>query len=90
MVDQNVKKLEDFGVAIASGNPVLLPTVDAKDVMATMRLLSPEEMWDKLATDYAAVSASMAAIARSRFHDFRMRDGDTTMQTQHRFDYMVN
>lgn len=32
----------------------------------------------------------MAAIARSRFHEFRMRDGDTIVQTHHRFDQMAN
>ena len=56
---------------------MLLQSLDAKGVMATMMLLSSEDKWDKLATDYAAVSTAMAVIARSRFHDFRMRDGDT-------------
>ena len=29
-------------------------------------------------------------MARSRFNDFRIRDGDTVVQTQHRFDQVVN
>ena len=32
----------------------------------------------------------MAVVARSCFKEFRMRDGDTVVQTQHRFDRMVN
>lgn len=47
------------------------------------------EKWNKLATGYAFVSASMTAVARSRFDDYRMRDGDTIAQTQHRFDQLV-
>ena len=59
-------------------------------MMATMMLPSTTQKWTKLATDYAAVSASMASNARTRFHDFRMRDGDLVVQAQHRFDELVN
>ena len=43
-----------------------------------------------MATDCAAVSASMAVVARSRFKEFRMWDGDTIGQTQNLFDQVVN
>ena len=86
MVDQHVRKLEDFNAAIARANTVLLQTLEAKDVMATMMLLPPKEKWNELGADDAAVLASIAAIARPRFHDSRMRDGDTVVQTQHMFD----
>lgn len=42
---------------------MLLQTLEAKVVMATMMLMSPKEMRNKLATDYAVVLPSMAAIA---------------------------
>ena len=76
MVDRDIKRSEDFDAAIASANLVILQTLEPEDVMATMMLPSLAKKWAKLATDYTAVSASMAVIARSRFHDFRMRDGD--------------
>ena len=90
MVDHDIIRYEDFDAAIARANSVLLQTLEPKDVMTTMMLPSPAEKWTKLVTDYAAILASMAAIARSRFHDFRMRDDDSVVQTQHRFDEMVN
>ena len=65
---------------------MLLHTLDVIDVMATMMLLTLEEKKSKLAT----VSTSMAAIARSRFHDFKVWDGDTVVQAQRKFDQMVN
>ena len=85
IVDRETKLSEDFDASMARANSVLLSTLEPKDVMATMMLPSPAEKWDKLSSDYAAVSAQMATIARSRFNDFRMRDGDTVVQTQHRF-----
>ena len=47
----------------------------------TMMVPSLEEKWNSLATDYAVVSPWMAVVAISRFHDFRMRDGDTIVHT---------
>lgn len=61
---------------VARANPVLLQTLESRDVMATMMLLTSTTKWAKLANDYDAVSASMGALARSHFHEFRMRDGD--------------
>ena len=90
MVDQETKRYEDFDAAIARANSVLLQTLDPKDVMATLMLPTPAQKWAKLAEDYAAISTSMASNARSRFHEFRMRDGDSVIETQHRFDQMVN
>ena len=58
--------------------------------MATLLQQSSAEKRLKLATDYAAISVYMATNALSRFHDFKMRDGDSVRQTQHRFDHLVN
>ena len=77
-VDRETKLSKDFDASMARANSVLLSTLEAKDVMATMMLPSPAEKWDKLSSDYAAVSAQMAIVARSRFNDFRMRDGCKT------------
>lgn len=55
MVDQNVRKLGDFDAAMARANLVLLQTLKAKDVTASIMPLSPEEKWNKSATDYVAV-----------------------------------
>ena len=90
MVDSDNKKIDDFDASVARANSVLLQTLEAKDIMATLLLKSPAEKWLKLATDYAAISVSMATNALSRFHDFKMRDGDSVLQTQHRFDQLVN
>ena len=40
MEDKDVRKLEDFDAAISRSHSVLLQTLEAKDVMATMRLLT--------------------------------------------------
>ena len=90
MVDYDNKKIDDFDASIARANSVLLQTLEAKDIMATLLLQSPAEKWLKLATDYASISISMATNALSAFHDFKMRDGDSVLQTQHRFDHLVN
>lgn len=58
--------------------------------MANMMLQSPVEKWLKFATDYAASFVSMATNALSRFHDFKMRDGDSILQIWHRFYHLVN
>ena len=90
IVDRETKLCKNFDASMARANSVLLSTLEPKDVMATMMLPSPAEKWDKLASDYVAVSAQMATVARSRFNDFQMKDGDTVVQTQHRFDHVVN
>ena len=69
---------------------MLLQTMDAKDVMATMILQTPKAKYDKLSADYVALSSSMASSTRSRFNDFRMHNGDTVIQIQHRFDQVVS
>ena len=90
MADSELKKSEDFEAAVARANSVLLSTLEPKDIMATMMLPSPAAKWAKLASDYAAVSASMATVARTRFNDFKMLDGETVVQTLHRFDQLAN
>ena len=41
-----------------------------------MMMPGEAEKWEKLATDYAAVLASMETVARTRFQDFKMKDGE--------------
>lgn len=90
MVDHDVKVNEDYDASVARANTVLLGTLQQKDITPLMLLPLAAEKWEKLATDYAAVSASMAAVARVRFISFRMRDGESVIQTLHRFDELVN
>ena len=40
MAGKEMKKFEDFEVAVATANSVLLRTLEAKDIMATMMLVS--------------------------------------------------
>ena len=61
-----------------------------RDVMATLMMLSPALQWNKLAAVYATGLALQAATTRARFMSFRMRDGDTVVKTQHRFDELLN
>ena len=75
MADHDVRRLEDFEVAAALADSALLHTLEPKDVMVTTMLPTPNAKWNTLSTHYAPISASMAAFARSRFHDFRMQDG---------------
>ena len=81
IVDRETKISEDFDAAMARANSMILGALEQKDVMASMMLLTPAEKWAKLASDYAAVSEQMATVARTRFNDFRMREGDTVVQT---------
>lgn len=69
---------------------VILQSLTEKDVMAVMMLPSAKGIWDKLAEDYAFKSVAMAATARARFYGFRIKDGDSVVQTQHSFDAAVN
>ena len=41
MVDQYTKRFEDFGAAIARANSLLLQTLEPRDVMKTLMMLSP-------------------------------------------------
>ena len=68
MVNLDTLRLEDFDAAVARTNYVLLQTLEAKDVMATMMLPTPKDKWNKLSADYAAISASMASVVGIRFH----------------------
>ena len=86
MPDNELKKSEDFEAAVARANSVLLGTLEPDDIMATMMPPSPATEWAKLAFDYAAVSTSMATIAKTRFNDFNMLDGGTLVQILRRFD----
>ena len=44
----------------------------------------------EIVTNDAIESASMVSLAKSPFNDFLMHNGDTVIQTQRRFDQMVN
>ena len=58
----------------------MMQTMEPKGAVATKTLPSSAKKWAKHATDCAAFSASMAAVAGPRFHDFGMRDGDLVVQ----------
>ena len=90
MVEHDIKVNEDYDASAARANTVILQTLQPKDIMAVMMMPSAAEKWEKIATDYAAVSASMATVARTRFQDFKMKDGESVIQTLHRFDQLVN
>ena len=55
MADLDVRKLEDFEAALASGNSVLLQTLEAKDMTKTMMSQTPQATYDKLSTHYTGV-----------------------------------
>ena len=90
MVDHDTKRFEDFDAAITRANSLLLQTLEPRDVMATLMMLSPAQKWNKLAADYVAVSTLRVATARARFMSFRMREGDTVVQTRQWFDELLN
>ena len=62
MANTDQKKIEDFDSART--NHILLQTLEMRDVMATVLLLTPSTNWERLANDDAAMSTSMAALAR--------------------------
>ena len=84
------RRCEDFAAAMVKANSVLLSALGNKDVMASMMMVTPKEKWDKLAADYASVSAGHAANARANLGNFRINDGETVVQMVHRFDQVVN
>ena len=90
MVDHDVKLIEDFHAAAARASYTLMQTLSQKDISAVMMLPDAADKWDKLANDYAAVSSSQSTNARSKFNNFRIRDGESVIETQHRFDDLVN
>lgn len=90
MVDHDLKLIEDFNAAAARASYTLMQTLSQKDISAVMILPDAAEKWDKLANDYAAVSASQSTNARSKFNNFCIRDGESVIETQHRFDDVVN
>ena len=90
MVDLDIKTNEDFDAAAARANYSLMQTLSQKDISAVMMLPDAAEKWEKLAIDYAAVSSSQGTVARARFNNFRIRDGESVIETHHRFDDLVN
>lgn len=90
MRDHDLKMIGDYESAAAKANSVLYQSLQQKDVVAVMLLPSVADKWEKLAEDYAAISSSMATLARSSFQDFRMKDGDSVITTIHHFDRLVN
>lgn len=61
-----------------------------RDNFAVMMLPDVANKWDKLANDYVAVSSSQGTVARTIFNNFRIRDGESVMETHHRFDDLDN
>ena len=55
-----------------------------------MMLPDATDKWDKLASDYAAVSSSQGTVARARFNNFRIREGEGVIETHHIFDDLEN
>ena len=90
MVDQDVKAIEDFHAAAARASYMLMQTLSQKDISAVMMLPDAADKWEKLANDYAVVSSSQSTNARSKFNNFRIRDGESAIETHHRFDDLVN
>ena len=90
MVDHDVKLIEDFHAAAARASYTLMQTLSQKGISAVMMLPDAADEWDKLANDYAAVSSSQSTNARSKFNNFKNRDGEFVIETQHRFDDLVN
>ena len=90
MVNQDTKHFEDFDAAIARVNSLLLRTLDLHDVMATLMMLFLSQKWNKLATVYATVSTLQVATARARFINFKIREGDTVVLSQHCLDELLN
>jgi len=89
MAEADLKKVEDYDASIARADYVLMQTLEHKDILATMSLATPRLKWLKLEADYAAVSTAMAATATNRFNDFRIKSGDTVLETQYKFDALV-
>ena len=90
MVDHDLKLIEDFNAAAARASYTLMQTLSPKDISAVMILPDAADKWDKLANDYAAVSASQSTNARAKFNNFKIYDGESATETQHRFDDLVN
>lgn len=90
MVNADEKRIEDFDAAEAKATSLIMQTLQEKDIMATILLESAKEKWEKLAADYATVSVAMAATARAKFSNFRIREGDSVVEIQHLFDGAVN
>ena len=90
MVENDIKANEDFDAAAARASYVIMQTLPQKTITAVMRLPGAAEMWEKLANDYAAVSPSFATLARTTFHGFRILNGESVIETIHRFDNLVS
>ena len=67
-----------------------MQTLSQKDISAVMMLPDATEKWDKLANDYSAVSSSQSTNAQSKFSNFKIRDGESVIETQHIFYDLVN
>ena len=90
MVDADDKKIDDFRAAISRANLVILQSLEQKDAMGLYSSPTPTEKWAKLQVDYALVSSQMATEARARFFNFKMLNGETVVELQHRFDVVVS
>ena len=90
MVDHDVKLIDDFNAAAARASYTLMQTLSQKDISAMMILPDVVDKWEKLENDYAAVFSSQGTNARAKFNNFKIYDGESATETQHRFDDPVN
>lgn len=89
MVDEDMKKLEDYDAGAARANNIIFRGLSQRDVMVVRSFPTPKAKWNKLAADYAPKSVAMAAGARSRFTNYRVKAGETVVQNQHVFEGLV-
>ena len=90
MVDLDIKEIANFKAAEAKANVTLLNSLREKDIISLILIPSASGKWEKLRDDYATLSPGMASNAWQRFTEFRMKDGDSVVETIHRFDERVN
>ena len=69
---------------------VIPQSLEEKNAIALYSFPTPALKWAKLQADYALVSNQMATEARAKFLNFRMLNGETVVETQHRFDAVVS
>ena len=90
LVDHVVNLIEDFHAAAARASYTQMQTLSQKDISAMMTLPDAMDKWDKIANDFATVSSSQSTSARSKYNNFRIRVGESVIETQHGFDNLVN
>lgn len=83
MVENDIKLSEDYDAAVARENYIVMQSLLQKDIFAVIMLPNVADKWEKLADDYASVSDSFAILARTKFHSFKILNGENVIETQH-------